>query len=119
MNPKTRQKLTSLYYNWTKPRRDWGLPYNLGDHVHQVRQASQLKHGDCGLSLDELAGALLMPLDYVREIAAALDEGISDEELQELAEVCVKRHKPGEDPEFDAKYKAAQAAASRDNSEDD
>ncbi len=42
-------------------RRGAGLPYNLDEDLHQVRTARRV-----GLSLERLAGARDLPIEYIR-----------------------------------------------------
>ena len=90
MQPETRKKIISLYYNWTPPRPDYGLPLCLADDLAHVRA---IKQGDSLLTLEQLADASGYSLTYLEELSRALDEGVSEQEWEDFTQVRVARRK--------------------------
>ena len=85
MKPETKQKVIALYWNWNRRGRvDYGLPYSLADYLGQIKWNREEPNR---LSLEKHAEAVCMPLSFFRELAGALDEGISDEEMTDFTKV--------------------------------
>ena len=85
MKPETKQTIITLYWNWNRRGRvDYGLPYSLADYLGQIKWNREKPFR---LSLEQHAEAVGMPLSFFRELAAALDEGITEEEIAELTKV--------------------------------
>lgn len=96
MKPETRQKIITLYWNWCRRGRDdWGLPYSLGDYLYQMKRDREKRaKGEPCLSLEEHAEAVGLPLTFLQELDAAMDEGITDDEIKELGTIQAKRKEP-------------------------
>jgi hypothetical protein len=83
MKPETRQKLISLYWNWCgKGRSDYGLPFSLADLLHQAELMARL-----GVTLERWSEAVSLPVGFLTDLHAAVLEGVSDEEMHDLAKV--------------------------------
>jgi hypothetical protein len=85
MKPETHQKLITLYRNWCgKGRGDSGLPFSLADLLHQAELETRL-----GVTLEQLSKATSLPVGFLTDLHAAVLEGVSDEEMRDLAKVQV------------------------------
>lgn len=91
MKQKTRQQITALYWNWCRRgREDYGLPFSLADYLHQIQRIREMNahaQGESTISLEQHAQAVGLPLDFLQELDAALAEGVTDDEMKELANV--------------------------------
>jgi len=85
MKPQTLQKLTAMYRNWVHPRDDGGLPLSLGDFVWQIKTWR-----DEARPLETNPLMRVFPHEFLEAINDALDEGVSEEEMGEMAKVCVR-----------------------------
>ena len=52
--------------------------------------------GGPAASLEQLAVAVGLPLDFLQELDAAIDEGVTDDEMKELANVQARAKHPYE-----------------------
>jgi hypothetical protein len=96
MKPETRQKLITLYWNWCRRGRDdFGLPYSLGDLLHQANRFTNPLPGEEALPLEQWSEISGLPVSFVTELRAAVVEGVTDEEIRDLAKVqaAAKRRK--------------------------
>ena len=89
---KTKEMIIILYRAWNRqPRHDYSLPYSLADYLHQIKLCRERVPL---LSLEQHAEAVRMPVGFMQALADVLDEGITDEEMEELAKVRAQQNTP-------------------------
>ena len=66
MTPRTRQKITALYWKWHRcGRDDLGLPQSLAELLHHAKWF--FENGDCvkeNISLEQLSQMTGLPVDF-------------------------------------------------------
>ena len=80
MQLRTFRNLIRAYFLFTEPRLDGGLCYNPADHIQQVRS-------DAKKAYDPLMFGVVTP-EYLEVLRCAIEEGVEDDELKALIEVC-------------------------------
>lgn len=86
---RTKRIIIALYWNWCgRGRENGGRSYSLADYLVQIQSdRNKRAKGVPSLTLEQHAWAVGLPLSVLETWAAALDEGVSYEELKELNEV--------------------------------
>jgi len=82
MTPETKRKLIILYRNLYGGGRVGGAPFSLGDLLSQVPKFRALE-----ISMEKHADAIGDPIEFVQDLYAAYDEGVTPEEMEELSKL--------------------------------